>query len=133
VALRPLRIAWQDGRAESDALAAIASAIAYAWLAHGNRADAGHDRTLGQVSVAYDPSPTILSRAIGVMSEELRHLGLDSPREQRTRARKTSVSESVKLPGSASWKNTVRHRAQVAVKEGRFLAATARLYVVRDR
>ena len=75
-ALRPPRIARQDVRTEPDALVVSAGAIAHAGLAHRHGADAGHDRTLGQMPVPHDPPTAIRGRAIGVAGEKIRHLGL---------------------------------------------------------
>jgi hypothetical protein len=60
------------------------SHVAHARLAHGHGPDAGHNRTLGQMSVAHDSSATILGFAIGVAGEKIRDLGLNHAREQRS-------------------------------------------------
>ena len=62
-------------------------------IAHGH---GSHDRTLGEMSVPHDPPPTILGRAIGVAGKELRYLGLDRSRKQRTRALTQNFGERIR-------------------------------------
>ena len=53
-ALRAPRVGRQNGRAEANPLTTDSLPVAHARLAHGHRADAGHDLALGQMPVTHD-------------------------------------------------------------------------------
>jgi hypothetical protein len=94
-ALRPTRVGRQNRRRKADALATCAAAVTHARAAHSDRTDAGHDLTLGQMPMAHHrrrPSSVSLS------AWQLRACA----RSARAPLRKTSVSGSVKVPGSSS-------------------------------
>jgi len=55
---------------------ARADPVANARCAHRDRADAGHDLTLGQMTVAHQPSAAMLGALFGVEVEEGGHLRL---------------------------------------------------------
>src|SRR3989440_8978495 len=76
-ALRPARVGRQNRRRKADAIATFAAAVTHARAAHGNRADAGHDLTLGQMPVAYQSPAAIIGELIGMAAEQARNLGLD--------------------------------------------------------
>ena len=81
-ALRAPRIRRQERGAEPDALGALARAVANAWRANRNRADAGHDLAFGQVAVAHQPSAAFFGARLGVAIKERGNLRLDRPRQQ---------------------------------------------------
>ena len=81
-ALRAPRIRRQERGAEPDAVGALARAVANAWRANRNRADAGHDLAFGQVAVAHQPSAAFFGARLGVAIKERRNLRLDRPRQQ---------------------------------------------------
>jgi hypothetical protein len=68
--------------------------------AHGDRADAGHDLTLGQMPVAYQSPAAIIGELIGMAAEQARNPASTAyVRSARAPLRKTSVSGSLKVPG----------------------------------
>ena len=81
-ALRAPRIRRQERGAEPDAVGALARAVANAWRANRNRADAGHDLAFGQVAVAHQPSAAFFGARLGVAIKEPGNLRLDRPRQQ---------------------------------------------------
>ncbi len=81
-ALRAPRIRRQERGAEPDAVGAQARAVANAWRANRNRADAGHDLAFGQVAVAHQPSAAFFGARLGVAIKERGNLRLDRPRQQ---------------------------------------------------
>src|SRR5208282_5790312 len=101
-ALRSARIGRQDGRGEPDALAVTWAglAIAHTRLAHRNRTDASHNLALGQMPVANQPLAAIIGLETGVLGEKFRNLGLDRPRQQRTRAAAQNFGERI---GESPW------------------------------
>ena len=62
-ALRAPGVGRQDCRREADASRIVGAGlpVAHARLAHGDRPDAGHDLTLGQMAVTHDASAAIVS------------------------------------------------------------------------
>src|SRR6476619_2732605 len=85
-ALRPARVGRQNRRRKADAIATFAAAVTHARAAHGDRADAGHDLTLGQMPVAYQSPAAIIGELIGMAAEQARNLGLDRLRQKRSSA-----------------------------------------------
>ena len=51
------------------------------WAAHGDRANAGHDLALRQMSMAHQPLAAILGRLVGIPAEQGCDFGLDSLRQ----------------------------------------------------
>jgi hypothetical protein len=70
----------------------FADAVPHPRAAYGNRADAGHDLTLGQMPVAHHSLAAISSQLVGMVAEEARNLGLHSVRQQRSRHGAKSLS-----------------------------------------
>ena len=104
-ALRPARVGRQNRRREADALRAFANAITHARAAHSDRADAGHDLTLGQMPVTDQPPAAVLGQVVSMTGEQGCSLGLDCLGQQRSRAvAQHRGSGSVKVPGWESWK-----------------------------
>src|SRR5205807_4240671 len=68
----------QDRGAEGNALLARADPVTNARSAHRDRADAGHNLALGQVTVAHQPLTSILGELVGVALEKPGHLRCDS-------------------------------------------------------
>src|SRR5262249_42404978 len=64
----------------------FAAAVTPPRAAHSDRTDAGHDLTLGQMSVAHQPPAAIIGELIGMAAEQARNLGLDRLRQNRSRA-----------------------------------------------
>ena len=81
-ALRAPRIRRQERGAEPDAVGAQARAVAIAWRANRNRADAGHHLAFGQVAVAHQPSAAFFGARLRVAIKERGNLCLDRPRQQ---------------------------------------------------
>jgi hypothetical protein len=76
--------------------------------AHRNCTDASHDLALGQMPVANQPLAAIIGLETGLLGEKFRNLGLDRPRQQRTRAATQNFGERIgESPGWASWKTLV--------------------------
>src|SRR5204863_3428158 len=73
----------QDRGAESDALLARADAVTNARSAHRHRADAGHDLTLGQVTVAHQPLASIVGKLVGMALKKPGHLRRDGLGQER--------------------------------------------------
>lgn len=69
-ALRPARVGRQNRRREADALRAFANAITHARAAHSDRADAGHDLTLGQMPVTDQPLAAVLGQLVSMTGEQ---------------------------------------------------------------
>ena len=76
----------------------FADAVTHPRAAYGNRADAGHDLTLGQMPVAPHSLAAISSQLVGMVAEEARNLGL-APNSARAPWRKISVNRSVNVAG----------------------------------
>src|SRR6476619_7563124 len=107
-ALRPACIRWQNRRRKADALRAFANTIAHARAALRHRTDAGHDLTLGQMSVAHHrwrPSSVCLSA--WQLSKAATSASTACANNARAPLRKTSVSGSAKVPGWESCKTLV--------------------------
>jgi hypothetical protein len=68
-ALRPARVGRQNGRREADALRAFADTVAHTGAAHGDRADAGHDLTRGQMPVAHQPLAAVVGQLVGMADD----------------------------------------------------------------
>ena len=83
-------------------LRAFADAIAHApaRAAHGDRTDASHDLTLGQMPVADQPLAAILGQLVGMAGEQGGNLGLDRLRQQRSRAVAQHLGQRI---GKSSW------------------------------
>src|SRR6266446_1995405 len=99
-ALRPARVGRQNRRRKADALGTFAAAVAHARAAHSDRTDAGHDLTLGQMPVAHQPLAAIIGELVGMATEQARNLGLDSLRQQRSRAVAQNLGQRI---GKSSW------------------------------
>jgi len=99
-ALRPTRVGRQNRRRKADPLATFAAAVAHARAAHSDRTDAGHDLTLGQMPVAHQPLAAIIGELVGMATEQARNLGLDSLRQQRSRAVAQNLGQRI---GKSSW------------------------------
>src|SRR3974377_1884469 len=54
--------------------------------AHRDRTDAGHDLTLGQMSMAYQPLAAVVGQLVSVAAEQGGNLRLDGLCQQRSRA-----------------------------------------------
>jgi hypothetical protein len=75
-------------------------AVTHARAAHGNRADASHDLTLGQMPVAHQPLAAVVGQLVRMAAEQGRDFGLDGrARSARAPLCKTSVSGSARVPG----------------------------------
>src|SRR5271167_882969 len=73
--------------------------------AHRDRADAGHNLTLGQVTVAHQPLTSIVGQLVGVASRNpATSVATAWARSARAPLRSTSVSGSESVPGWESWK-----------------------------
>ncbi len=99
-ALRAARIGRQNRRRKADARGAFAAPIAHARAAHRDRADAGHDLALGQMSVAHQPLATIVGELVGMVAQQGRNLGLNRLRKQRSRAVAQNLGQRI---GESSW------------------------------
>src|SRR5207253_8571951 len=73
-AFRAARVRRQDRGAEDNALLARADPVTNARSAHRDRADAGHNLALGQVTVAHQPLTSIVGELVGVALEKPGHL-----------------------------------------------------------
>src|SRR3954452_2922265 len=103
-ALRAARVRRQDRGAEGNALLARADAVTNARSAHRDRADAGHDLALGQVTVAHQPLTSIVGELVGVALEKPGHLRCDSLGQKRAGTAAQHLSQRVGMPGWESWK-----------------------------
>jgi hypothetical protein len=72
--------------ARVGAFEAIDGTVANPRATHRRRSDAGHDLTLGQMSVAHQSSVAIIGQLVGMAAEEAGNLGLHRMRQQRSRA-----------------------------------------------
>src|ERR1700716_963182 len=99
-AFRPAGVGRQNRRRKADALRAFANTIAHARAAHRHRTDAGHDLTLGQMSVAHQPLAAVVGLLVGMAAEQSRHFCLDGLRQQRSRAVAQNLGQRV---GKSSW------------------------------
>jgi hypothetical protein len=78
----------------------LAAAVTHARAAHGDRTDAGHDLTLGQMSVAHQPPAAIIVNSSAWQLSKLETSASTAcARTARAPLRKTSVSGSLKVPG----------------------------------
>jgi len=94
------RVGRQNRRRKANALATFADPVTHARAAHGDRADAGHDLALGQMPVAHQPPAAVVGQLIGMAPEQARNLGLDSLRQQRSRAVAQNLGQRI---GKSSW------------------------------
>src|ERR1051325_11687659 len=99
-ALRAAGVTRQDGRAGTQALLAGADAVANTWCAHRDRANAGHDLTLWQVTMAHQPPASRLGELVGMALHECRHLRLHRLRQQRT---STAAQDLAQRIGKRPW------------------------------
>src|SRR5258707_3983028 len=93
--LRSAHVGRQDRRREPDAggVGSVHLAIAYTWLADGDRTDTGHHLPLRQVTVADDALVTVLGLQIGMLAEKSATSASTAlARRARAPLRKTSVS-----------------------------------------
>jgi hypothetical protein len=111
-ALRPARVGRQNRRRKADAIATFAAAVTHARAAHGDRADAGHDLTLGQMPVAYQSPAAIIGELIGMAAEQARNLGLDRLRQKRSRAVAQNLGQRI---AKSSW---LRELENISVGHG---------------
>ncbi len=83
-ALRAPGVGRQDRGSEVDALGIVSCGltVAHAWLANGDRPDAGHDLALGQVAMPHDAPVAVLGLEVGMRAEKIGDLGLDCLSEQ---------------------------------------------------
>ena len=67
-----------------DALGIVGSGltVAHAWLANGDRPDAGHDLALGQMAMPHDAPVAVLGLEVGMRAEKIGDLGLNCLSEQ---------------------------------------------------
>ena len=70
-------------------------AVADTRLAHRDRADAGHDLALGQMTVAHNALVTIFGLQIAMLGKKVRHLCLNGMDEQRSRPVAQNLGERV--------------------------------------
>ena len=99
-ALRPARVGRQNRRRKADALRAFANPITHARAAHRDRTDAGHDLALGQMPVAHQSLVAAVGQLVGMAAEQGCNLGLDSLRQQRSRAVAQNLGQRI---GKSSW------------------------------
>src|SRR5215468_3707229 len=111
-ALRPARVGRQNRRRKADALATFAAAVTHARAAHRHRTDAGHDLTLGQMSVAHQPPAAIIGELVGMAAEQARNLGLDGLRQNRSRAVAQNLGQRI---SKSSW---LRELENISVGHG---------------
>src|SRR5262247_162231 len=97
---------------KADALGTFAAAVTHARAAHGDRTDAGHDLTLGQMSVAHQPPAAIIGELVGMAAEQARNLGLDGLRQNRSRAVAQNLGQRI---AKSSW---LRELENVSVGHG---------------
>src|SRR5271156_5726009 len=71
--------------------------------AHRDRADAGHNLTLGQVTVAHQPLTSIVGQLVGVALEKPGHLRRDGLGQKRAGAAAQHLSQRV---GKRAWPNS---------------------------
>src|SRR5271169_1504761 len=68
--------------------------------AHRDRADAGHNLTLGQVTVAHQPLTSIVGQLVGVALEKPGHLRRDGLGQKRAGAAAQHLSQRI---GKRAW------------------------------
>jgi hypothetical protein len=90
----------------------LAAAVTRARAAHGDRTDAGHDLTLGQMSVAHQPPAAIIGELVGMAAEQARNLGLDGLRQNRSRAVAQNLGQRI---AKSSW---LRELENISVGHG---------------
>ena len=74
--------------------------VAHARLAHGDRANAGHDLALGQMPVAHDAPMAIPGLQISMFGQKLGNLGFDRLGQQSARPIAQDLSQMV---GEGPW------------------------------
>jgi hypothetical protein len=94
-ALRAARIGRQDRRGKTDAIRGIAKSVAHPRHRYLNWANPGHDRSLRQVAMAHHPLSAVSGALVGVLREEVSHLGFDGLGEQRSRAIAQNLRQSI--------------------------------------
>src|SRR5437763_4351461 len=99
-AFRAARVRRQDRGAEGNALLAGADPVTNARSAHCDRADAGHNLALGQVTVAHQPLTSIPCELVGVALEKPGHLRSDSMGQKRAGTAAQHLSQRV---GKRAW------------------------------
>src|SRR5205823_1303826 len=99
-AFRAARVRRQDRGAEGNALLARADPVTNARSAHRDRADAGHNLALGQVTVAHQPLTSIVGELVGVALEKPRHLRCDSLGQKRAGTAAQHLRQRV---GNRAW------------------------------
>src|SRR5439155_5369377 len=99
-ALRAPGVGRQNDRAEPDPLTTDSLPVAHARLAHGHRADAGHDLALGQMAVTHDALVARLGLEIGISPQKVSDFHLDRLREQSMRPVAQNLSERI---GEGPW------------------------------
>src|SRR5215467_14622326 len=99
-AFRAACVRRQDCGAEGNALLARADAVANARSAHRDRADAGHNLTFGQVTVAHQPLTSIVGELVGVAFEKPGHLPSDGLGQKRAGTTAQHLSQRV---GKRAW------------------------------
>src|SRR5215472_13917927 len=83
-----------------NALLARADPVTNARSAHRDRADAGHNLALGQVTVAHQPLTSIIGELVGVALEKPGHLRCDSLGQKRAGTAAQHLSQRV---GQRTW------------------------------
>jgi hypothetical protein len=99
-AFRAARVTRQDRRAEGDTLLARADAVTNTRSAHRHRTDAGHDLTLGQVTMAHQPMASVVGELLGMAPEEAGHLRCDRLGQQRAGTTAQHLSQRI---GKRAW------------------------------
>src|SRR5215468_9816581 len=99
-AFRAACVRRQDRGAEGNALLARADPVTNARSAHRDRADAGHNLALGQVTVAHQPLTSIIGELVGVALEKPGHLRCDSLGQKRAGTAAQHLSQRV---GQRTW------------------------------
>jgi hypothetical protein len=74
-------------------------------MAHGDRTNAGHDLTLGQVAVAHDAPMAVLDLQIGMFGQKLGDLGFDRLGQQGAR---TIAQDLGQLVSEDPWLNQLK-------------------------
>src|SRR5205823_14744469 len=94
------RVRRQDRGAEGNALLAGADPVTNARSAHCDRADAGHNLALGQVTVAHQALTSIVGELVGVSLEKPGHLRRDGLGQKRAGTAAQHLSQRV---GKRAW------------------------------
>src|SRR5205085_2590220 len=97
---RAARVRRQDRGAEGNALLARADPVTNARSAHRDRADAGHNLALGQMTVAHQPLTSIVGELVGVALEKPGHLRRDGLGQKRAGTAAQHLSQRV---GKRAW------------------------------